>query len=307
MRVNYYPNEAAPAGLTAAIGAMSGGTGNPDVATAIAAFGDEWFTDVVMPWADAANLSALETELVARFGPTVQMDGHAYAAASGTHADLTTLGKGRNSPHLTIMGADGSPTPPEEWAGALGGVCAYHARIDPARPFQTLPLTGVLPPTVEDRFTMEERNLLLFDGISTWRVDDGGRVLVERVIITYETSALGVDDPSYLDLNTMKTLALIRYAVRARIALKYPRHKLADDGTRFGAGQAIVTPNIIRAELIALMRQLEDVGLVGNIEQFKEDLIVERDGNDPNRVNALIPPDVINQFRVFAGKVQFRL
>ena len=33
----------------------------------------------------------------------------------------------------------------------------------------------------------------------------------------------------------------------------------------------------------------------------------ERDANDVNRVNALIPPNVVNQFRVFAGKVQFVL
>src|SRR3546814_4847627 len=79
------------------------------------------------------------------------------------------LGDGRNSPHLTIMGAKGSPTPPWEWAAALASIAAYHLSIDPARPLQTLALPGVLAPLVNDRFTMSERNLLLFDGISTFR------------------------------------------------------------------------------------------------------------------------------------------
>ena len=148
---------------------------------------------------------------------------------------------------------------------------------------------------------------MLFDGIATFKVDAGGGVMIERVITTYETNAGGVDDPSYLDLNTLKTLAFLRFSVRSRILTRYPRHKLADDGTRFGAGQAIVTPKLIRAELIALFRQWEDAGLAENIDQFKADLLVERDAGDVNRLNALIPPDIINQFRVFAGKVQFRL
>jgi len=307
VRVNHYPDEKDPSGLTYTVTAMAGGSGNPDIAGAIAVFGDEWWTDIAMPWTDTANLTALEAELASRFGPLTMMDGHAYAAATGSHAELTTLGNGRNSPHLTIMGGDGSPTPPWAWAAALTGVCAYYGKIDPARPFQTLPLDGVMAPKPEDRFTMEERNLLLFDGIATFKVDGGGRVLIERVITTYETNAQSVDDPSFLDLNTMKTLALLRYQVRARIQTRFPRHKLADDGANVGAGQAVVTPRIIRAELIALFRQWEEAGLAEDIDQFKSDLIVERDQSDVNRVNALIPPDIVNQFRIFAGNVQFRL
>jgi phage tail sheath gpL-like len=104
----------------------------------------------------------------------------------------------------------------------------------------------------------------------------------------------------------MRTLFYLRFTVRARIALKFPRHKLANDGTNFSPGQAIVTPNIIRAELITLFQDWELAGLVEDINQFKADLIVERD-SDPNRVNALIPPNCVNQFRVFAAQVQFRL
>ncbi|MDP1534171.1 MAG: phage tail sheath C-terminal domain-containing protein, partial [Rubrivivax sp.] len=232
-------------------------------------------------------------------------EGHAFAAASGTHGTIGTLGDSRNSPHLTIMGAGKSPTPPWEWAAVVGAVDAFEP--DPARPRQTLWLPGILPAAEADRYTRDERNLHLFDGIATHLVDAGGRVLIERLITTYKTNAFGVPDISYLDVETMRTLAYLRFSVRARIALKFPRHKLANDGTRFGPGQAIVTPLTIRAELLALFRQWEEAGLAEGFEQFKTDLIVERNGSDPNRVDAIIPPDVINQFRVFAGQVQFRL
>ena len=48
-------------------------------------------------------------------------------------------------------------------------------------------------------------------------------------------------------------------------------------------------------------------GLVEDIRAFKANLLVERDPNDPNRVNVLYPPDLINQLRIFAVLAQFKL
>ena len=43
------------------------------------------------------------------------------------------------------------------------------------------------------------------------------------------------------------------------------------------------------------------------MDLFKRFLIVERDQTDPNRVNVLLPPDLVNQLRIFAMLVEFRL
>jgi phage tail sheath gpL-like len=268
-------------------------------------FGQEWWNSIVCPYTDAANLTALQAELDTRWGPTVMMDGIAYTAYRGTHSATGTWGSGRNHHLVTAIGTGIAPQPPYIWAAVYAAVAAASLSIDPARPLQTLPLTGILPPVIEDRWTLEERNLLLYDGIATSTVDAGGRVLIERAITTYQQNSFGVDDPSYLDVNTPATLSYIRYATRARITQKFPRMKLADDGTRFSPGQAIVTPSVIRAELIALFRELESAGLVEGFDQYKTDLIVERDANDPNRVNVLSSPDLVNQFRVFAEQIQF--
>lgn len=305
LRVNYIFGEKTPKGLTATIVAMTGGTANPNIATVLAAIGDEQYHTIIMPYTDTANLNALESELDDRWGPMVMKEGHAFAAAAGTHAALATLGSARNSPHTTIMGTQKSPKAPWIFASVIGAIDAFEP--DPARPRQTLVLKGIMPPAENDRYTREERNLHLHDGISTFIVDQGGNVMIERLITTYQTNPFGVEDTSYLDITTMRTLAYLRYSVRAVIALKFPRHKLANDGTNFSPGQAIVTPKTIRAELLALARQWEEVGLVENLDQFKDDLLVERDITDPNRINALIPPDIVNQFRVFAASVQFRL
>ncbi len=305
LRVNYQLDDALPAGVTATFTAMASGAGNPDIAAAIAAMADTQYHTVISGYTDATNLAALETELARRWGPLVQQEGQAFAAAGGSFGTLTTLGESRNSPHLSIVGAGKSPSPPWAWAAVLGAIDALEP--DPARPRQTLALSGLLPPAPADRFDRDGRDLLLQSGIATTVTDSGGVVRIERLITTYQESPGGEADTSYLDIETMRTLAYLRATLRARIALRYPRHKLADDGTLFAPGQAVATPKLIRAEILHLFREWEAAGLVENFEQFDDELIVERNASDPNRVDALLPPDTVNQLRVFAGLIQFRL
>jgi len=55
------------------------------------------------------------------------------------------------------------------------------------------------------------------------------------------------------------------------IALRYPRHKLADDGTNFARGQAVATPGLIRAEIVARAIQWESAGLTDAVVVFECD------------------------------------
>ena len=305
IRINYYNGEKLPTGQTITIVPMTGGTANPDITDAFAAIGDEQYQTIIMPWTDQDNLEAMYNEMQRRWNAMVKKEGHAFTAAAGSHSDLVSLGAEVNDECLTIMGMQGSPTTPWEMAAVMGAVDAYEP--DPARPRQTLELTGVLAPAKEDRYTLAECNIHLHHGISTFYVDDNGVCRIQRLVTTYQTNVSGVDDISYLNVETMRTLAYLRYSARVRIMLRYPRHKLADDGTEIAPGQAIVTPKVLRSELIALFLLWMDAGLVENLAQFKRDLIVERNTSDPDRVDAILPPDTINQFRIFAGVLQFRL
>jgi phage tail sheath gpL-like len=295
LRVNYYDGEALPVGLAIAIAVMAGGVGNPDITIALAALGGDQYYTIITPWTDAANMMALEAFLLGRWGPMSQKTGTAFGCLSGTYSGLTTLG-------IYDM-----PVAPWITAATWGSVIEFNGAIDPARGFQTLLLPGLMAPPVKSQFIRDQRDILLRNGISTFLVDQGGNVLIEQVVTTYQTNSFGVADVSYLKLNSVWTADAIRYAVRARIALRFPRHKLADDGTNFAPGQAIVTPSIIRAELIGLFRELEEAGLVENFDQFKADLLVVRSIASVNQINAVIPPNLVNQFDVFAASVQFRL
>lgn len=311
IRANYYTGQSTPPLFSAdpIIVSMAGGATDPDLDDVWAVIDNEQFHYIIQPYWDATNLTSLEEELEDRFGPMIDKQGHGFVGYRGTQASCTTIGNSRNSPHNTILGAYDSPSAPEEWGAAIGAVAAEKLNNDPARPLQFLKLKGILAPPVENRFVQSERNTLLYDGIATWVCDSVGNVLIERCISTYQTNAYGLADPSYLDIETLATIGEIRYQYKSRMVQRYllPRYKLADDTFNVPPGSYIVTPKTIKQEIIALFKELSDAGLVENIEDFVNNLIVERDTSDKNKVRVLLPPDLINQFRVLAGVIQFIL
>ena len=310
VRHSLHADESLPPGVTLAVADGTTGSGDPALEHLWTLLGDERFDLIVLPYTGTGQVGSLEAELAARWGVAQQLGGVgvvAYRGATGSQGEATAFGNGRNSPYLVVMDAGRSPSPDYEWAAAVAGQVARSAEIDPARPFQTLPLAGIVGAPVEHRRIYTERNAMLHDGISTHGVDAAGAVRIERLITTYQTAAGGIPDTAYLDLNTPLTLDWIRRDFRGYIARKYPRHKLADDDTRIGPGQAVITPRLGRAEAVARFRTWEARGLVEGAEAFRESLICERNAADRNRLDWLLAPNLVNQFRVGGVQIQFIL
>jgi phage tail sheath gpL-like len=318
VRVNYggtLASERMPVGMTVTIansGKLASGSGTVDLTAAIANLGDEAYEFVGTGFTDSTSLTALETEYGfgdgGRWGWLRELYGHIFAAYRATYANMLVYGPNNNSGVVSIMGIEvNSPTPVWNWAAAYTAKAARALLNDPARPLQTLTLDGCLPAPKHQRFTKSQLNDFSGVGIATQGINGNGVPSIRRESTTYQLNLYGQGDDAYELVTTLSTLAYIFRFLRQAITSKYPRHKLADDGTRFGAGQAIVTPKIIKAELVAEYRQLEFNGVVENAAAFKANLIVERDATNPNRVNTLFPPDITNQLRIFAVLAQFRL
>lgn len=301
-------DEALPGGVTLAIAQTTAAATDPTLTHVWTLLGDERYDLVVTPYTATAQIASLETELTARWGATRQLGGvgiAAYRGATGSAAEATTWGGVRNSPYVSVMDAGRSLSPDYEWAAAVAGQVARSAEIDPARPFQTLPLAGIVPGPASARRTYAERGGMLHDGISTHVVDAAGQVRIERLITTYQTAAGGIPDTAWLDVCTPLTLDYVRRDFRDYISRKYSRHKLADDGTRIGPGQAVITPRIGRAEAIARYRVWERRGLVEGADDFARSLVCERHASDRNRLDWLLRPDLVNQFRVAGVQIQY--
>ena len=82
---------------------------------------------------------------------------------------------------------------------------------------------------------------------------------------------------------------------------------MADDTFPVQPGTFVATPKTVKAEIIALFTLLRDKGYIENLDEFIDNLVVERSIDDRNRVDALLPPDLINQFRILSSIIQFIL
>ena len=310
LRYNYYDGEFLPSGVKVTITDMVDGAGTPDMDAVIAAIPNEWYNHSVMPFNDTQSMNALRDELIERWGPMKMIEGIAYTAFRGTFAQTGAFGQARNDFLFTCMGTNKSPNSPWEFAASYAGRASYSLGIDPARPLQTLVLTSLLPPAKTAQWDMTERNLLLHDGIATYMVTPGNEIAIEREVSMYRQNSYGDPDPSYLDITTPATLGYLRYSLRTMVTNRFPRHKLANDDVldRLDPAQPVVTPKIMKNAILELAsNDWVPKGLVEDFDGFKKTLDVYRDTSDKNRLNCVFKPDIVNQFRIFAALMQFKL
>lgn len=281
-------------GITATATAMTGGATDPTLTEALAAVASAGHHVIITPYADQTGLTALREHLDFTGGPLEQRGAFGVYASSGTLAAATTLAG--QIDHGRISGAllRGSVSLPCEIAAAYGAVAASEE--DPARPLNTLELVGIAPPPMDQRLTRTEQEVLLRNGVTPLEVGPGERVQIVRAITTYTKDPQGIDDISLLDLTTIRTLDYVRKAVRERISLRFPREKLSDR-----------TPPAVRGEILDVLYKLQDLEIVEAVAENKDGVICERDSQDPNRLNAKIPVDVVNGLHVFAGRIDLLL
>jgi phage tail sheath gpL-like len=323
--VNYlglYGGEVTPAGLVytlsnplagvAGVGNLAGGTGEPTFTTAIANIQTFIFDYVAMPFTDTASMASWNTEYGfssgGRWNYTRQQYGMILNAYRDDYADMLEWGLTQNSPVMSTMAVDqASPSPVWEWSAAYCADAALGFTDDPARPLQTLELTGILPAPMVDLFSQGELNALQNSGLAIQSTAPGGTPQILREQTQYQFNSYGQADTAFGLLTILATLQELLNRMRAAITTKYPRVKLVPDGTALGPGQAAVTPSILAAELVSEFGQAEYDGLVSDLDDFKKNLIVEIDDQNPNRVNVLWPPQLAGQLRQFAVDAQFRL
>ncbi len=284
------------AGTTATLSGttLTGGTIDPDIATALAKVYGEQYDVICTPYNDQTSLTALRIHLDAVAGPLEQRPGVGIAGIDTALATATTLAGQINSGRILIGYLRGTKSPDFELAAAYAAVVAWEE--DPARPLNTLALVGIAAPPIDQRLSRTEQENCLANGIAPLEVGPGEVVQIVRAITTYTKNAQAVPDIALLDLTTIRTLDYVRKACRERISLRFPREKLSSR-----------TAGRVRTELLDVLLKLQELEIVEEVEANKDGLLVERDLQDPNRLNAKIPTDVVNGLHVFAGRIDLLL
>jgi phage tail sheath gpL-like len=277
-----------------AVGVVVAGETEPDISAALDSTALGGFTILVPAWFSQIALTALRTHIQTYTSSMEQQGIIGVAALTSTLSAATTLATSLNSGAISLAVLPGTASTARQVAAAYAAMIASEE--DPARPLNTLVLSGIKVPPVAQRLGRTEQETALANGVTPLEVVAGDEVQIVRAVTTYTKSAAGATDVSLLDLTTMRILYYVRMACRDRIRLRFPRSKLSKK-----------TPDAVRGELLDVLKKLEDLEIVEEVETNAEGLLVERSPQDVNRLNCTIPVDVVNGLHVFAGRIDLLL
>lgn len=280
-------------GLTYQANVFTGGAKNADIATALSKVAGKHYHIICSPFSDDANAKALSNHITNVSNAIEQRGCIGVLGMSAALSTATTVTGKINDGRITCAWYKGAVEPNGIIAAGYAAVLAFEE--DPAKPLNTLEIKGLAVTPDAQWPLFAECNNALYNGLTPLTVVNN-RVQIMRAVSTYTKSANNTDDPALLDITTIRTLDYVRRSVKERIALRFPRDKLSDR----------LLPKV-KSEILDVLIKLDQAEIIENAEANKGKLVVARAQNDPNRVNAIIPADVVNGLHVFAGRIDLIL
>jgi len=236
LNFNLLTGEELPAGVTASVSvAMAGGSGTPDISTALDGLGtgdganEDFYTDVVHGYLqDTATLDAISTYVgegntaVGLYSNTVGRPLRALTGdvdpGSAALVALKAIGDARvNDRSQGIVAVPDSPNHPSEIAArTIAEVAKLNISIA-AQSYARTPLTGVFPGDKgADRWTSEydNRDSAVKSGISPTIIVNGEPQL-QNVVTFYHPASIPQASNGYRDFKNIAILQNILYNTRA--------------------------------------------------------------------------------------------
>ncbi|EOZ4638853.1 phage tail sheath subtilisin-like domain-containing protein [Enterobacter cloacae] len=281
-------------GLTLTVTPMAGGEMDPDIQPALDAVFAAGHNIIICPFSSDAALAALSEHLTSTGHAMEQRGAVGCAGWTGSLGTGVTLATNVNDGRISIPWYRGSVRLPAILAAAYGAVMAGVE--DPARPLNTLPLNGMDVVAMNQREGRNEQENALHNGLTPIEVGPGNTVQIVRAVSTYTVNPQGVEDVSLLDITSIRTLDYTRKACRERISLRFPNEK-----------NTARIRDKVKSELYDVLLRLEAAEILENVPANRDRLIVQQSGTDVNRVDAVIPADVVNGLHVFAGRIDMIL
>lgn len=319
LRINYIGaqnNEVTPPGVTvtfsnpitgSAAGTLSGGATNPILTTLLANLGTRTFDFIALPYADSASLTAIETFLSdqsGRWSAIEMLYGHCFIAYRGTVSARATFGNSQNSQHVSCLGFFDSPTPAWLEAADWTGAHAIRLRVNPAVGLTGQAL-GLMAPPSASQDGPGNRNVLLYDGISTFNVSAANVCSIDRTITTYQTNSSGQTDNSYLNTNLLfQAMYGSRYITAQLTSQIIAAGKiLVANGTPIPIGAPAITPDLIFQSVCAYYQYLASIFIVQNPQNFAKNGYATL--GQKGQVLLYLPFDFSDQVLQISSLIQF--
>ncbi|MDR0322357.1 MAG: phage tail sheath subtilisin-like domain-containing protein [Treponema sp.] len=287
------------------------GAGVTDIKPYLKGLGEVRYNFFASDFDDIGNIKASSDELESRYGPLRQIGGRMYIVLSGNLGSKTEEGTilakaaNVNSPHIVLLPRGNNPDLPCVWAAAW---CATACRIladDPAANTYDTKINGLIG---GEEFSADERQKLLENGIATYRLDTTGNVLIERLVTSYTENTDGGRDTSYLDVQVTETVDAVRTYINAEAKKRFKTWKLASTEENFGGGARVMTAGVFRSFLAETYQEvfIKDKQWCQDFENYKKSILVEIKSGSKTRLEYSHQPNLIGQFYIAAGLLQFK-
>lgn len=276
---------------------FAGGANDPSLTNAFAAILPYRYHQIAFPYIDATNVGLLGDYLDLVSDYRNMRGARGYIFMTGALASATTIA-GENNKRLHLGYIRKCARFSFENAAAFAAM--QNAESNLALPLNNAELVGCDAPAVEDRFTdPTEVEALLNAGVTPFVVGAGETVRCVRAITTYTEDDTGAASSRWLDSSKIGITDYVRDAIKARHQNDYAnaviKNAHGEDDPDF-----IVTTGDINSTNIDVMKRIEKLGYVENVDDNIDLFSVERDESDDTRVVSTIPMNPVDPVMVLA-------
>ena len=267
-------------GITAGAVSATAGVGTVDLTTALAAAFPERYHIIVSPVNDETNLGKLRTHLEAAAAPLEQRGQRAVCAmvaASASAAKTEALKHNYERLHIAAVKNKLNATVWEIAAG-LGAIFASNSK--PNVPMNGVAIPELAIPEIEDKWSGEEQDVLLYAGVIPL-VEEDSQLCIVRAVTTKSNNS-GVRFTKLIDTGVIASLDYFRDAILSTHKAKFKNkviHALLADS--------------INEENKKVAKDLEDEEILRYIDDYADQFITQESKNEPGRMLCQIPAPVV--------------
>ena len=278
-------------GVTAGSVTVTAGTGSVNLETALAFVFAERYHIIVSPVNDRTNLGYLKVHLDAAAAPLEQrgqraicamvatptMDGSTLVTGAATNA--ANEGKFHNYERIHIAAVKNKLNA-TAWEIAAGVGAIFASNSKPNVPMNGDAIPGIAIPDIEDKWSGEEQDVLLYGGVIPL-VEEDGQLCIVRAVTT-RTKNSGAEWNKLNDTGVIASLDYFRDCILAMHKTKYKKqvvHALLADA--------------INEDNKDVASDLEDEQILRNIAEYADQFITQESSNVPGRMLCQIPAPVV--------------
>ncbi len=305
------PDVPLPTGVSVAVAQSVTGATDPTLTATLAAIQDKAYSKIAV-WIDSLG-DEQAVDLDAKWEWDKQLYGHAFTAITGTYTQgdptgasaLYSAALAAPSPyaHWSRLALEaGCRAPAFEGAASLCGVALRSDDADPGLTIHGLALLGCKSAPAGKQFTPKQRNDLLYVGYTT-AGDLSGLLAIDRCVTTRFQNAYGSRDERLYKAPKLWLAEWAMKDLRATMEATYARCRLVSDGGPVPPNCA--TPSMVQGTLTSWYEKLCRLGYAQDPDTFAQNVKVVRPEQDRDRLDALLPASLADNFEVFAPVLSF--